>query len=1182
MTAQFVPTDEQRAAIETPGNLLIRAGAGSGKTEVLARRFVAMLAGDIDGGAPIAPERMAAIVFGELAAVDLRARIGKVLDERIAATAPGAPRDALRAARRRLPLARISTIHAFCARILRENPLAAKLDPGFAILDEFESATFLEREARRALIDAVRRRDPGARHLAAAYRMDGSDYRAGATASVIDMAGRIARLGHPPEWLVERAQEFAASAPRRRTDLEKAATEVIRLIETLVAAEVGGAAGEKIAASRSRWADAKSALERIAGGGDAGDWELVANFAAGLPAASNQTIKETVKALKGLLPAGGKLTGDLASAWATLGAIATTREVAATIAGIAHALNEARRRDRVVTFDDLLALAYRLLRENPEVANRYRAAIDALMVDEYQDVDPLQDQIVALLATPAGATPPPALFIVGDEKQSIYGFRGADVTVFNRDRDSAPTVLPLRGNRRSTPGIIGFVNALGAALMPPEAERAAWWVRWGPAHELAALRADGFNPPLELITSVADRDAEALAIAWRIRELLDSGAEVYDERAGRPRPARLGDIAILLRAFSDVARYERALGRAGIAYYTVRGRGFFGCAEIADLTELLAAIDDPENSLALAAALRSPLFALSDRCLFDLVYRSGDDGPAALAETFAAAAPPPIGESPEDAAAARAAWTTLRDLRAIRGRATLVALLERALALTDFEAVLLGLERGRQRVANVRKLVELARDFETRSFFSLRDFVAYLRQLAASEPREPVAQILGADADVTRLMTVHQAKGLEFPIVFVADLARPPRPHADALAVSSEHGLLLPATTGAGRFPLPHRELEKHNEEGSDREAAERARLLYVALTRARDRLILSEGKLTKRTSKEAWAKQLRAFLATNEIDVANFAESGEPERAASIAGVSISLRRPAREPLEIPAPARTADDTARAELARIAETRLNFTAPRGGDLIVSPSALEDFARCPRQHYFRRTLELPETAPGAAAGGAGAGAATLGNLAHEILEKIDLTADAAVRDARIARMADTLGEAAGLAPAERIAIARDLQRYLAASDAQVPAEARIDRELPFFMLAGGHDPAIFVRGRIDLLIDDGRRAIVRDYKYARPADGAEKYALAGRCYVLATAAARPEREVTAEIVYLRGAVRRVAIELPPLDQIREQIVAIGRAIAGAARAREWPRGPASARECHRLGCGYISRCWGGD
>ncbi|MBV8453476.1 MAG: UvrD-helicase domain-containing protein, partial [Deltaproteobacteria bacterium] len=179
-STNIVLSAEQRAAILTPGNLLVRAGAGSGKTEVLARRFVALIAGEIEGRQPLTPAQIAAITFTEKAAHDMRARIASVLDEQLLMTAPGERQSHLLRARSTLPLARISTIHAFCARLLHENALDAALDPGFQVLDEYESQTFLERLCKQALIDAVRQSDPGACYLARARRLDTGIPREGA------------------------------------------------------------------------------------------------------------------------------------------------------------------------------------------------------------------------------------------------------------------------------------------------------------------------------------------------------------------------------------------------------------------------------------------------------------------------------------------------------------------------------------------------------------------------------------------------------------------------------------------------------------------------------------------------------------------------------------------------------------------------------------------------------------------------------------------------------------------------------------------------------------------------------------------------------------------------------------------------------------------------------------------
>ncbi|MBF6561080.1 MAG: UvrD-helicase domain-containing protein [Candidatus Binataceae bacterium] len=1194
-TGEFIASAEQARAIGEPGHLLVRAGAGSGKTEVLARRFAALVAGDLPGRDPLDPERLAAITFGERAAHDLRERLARVLEARRDAAPPGAVREHLERALRRLPLARISTIHAFCARILRENPLAAGLDPGFEVIDEYESAAFLDREGEHALIDAVRRGDFGARRIVGARGLRGGSFREGAIEITIRLIGALQQLGRPPQWLIERAESRAADAPALRAAAADHAARVRELTEALLALKaVGGAAAEKIAELRVLWPQLSAALAAFDADSPPSALAALRRIVAARPDARAKGAKEIVLQLRDLLAGDGKLglSGKLIDAWGACRAIAPTLEIARFVARAAADLDAARRRDRVVTFGDLLALTRDLLRDNPDVAQGYREALGALMVDEYQDVDPIQDEIVDRLTDPAGGAPAPELFIVGDEKQSIYRFRGADVTVFKRARGAAPQVLPLSENRRSAPNILGFVNALGGHLMAPREPAPGWWVAWSADHHLSAVRPPGFNPPVELIAAVAGantaagRTAEAAAIATRIGELIAADALVIDPDTHGERPARPGDVAILLRAFSDVAIYERALRRAAIACYTVKGRGFFGCQEIVDLIELLTVVNDPADSIALAATLRSPLFALSDDCLLalatDLRARPAGAGPASLTQLFAAADEPGFACLGAARAAPVAAWRVLRELRLLAARAPLVTLLERALELTAFEAVLLGLDQGRQRVANLRKLLEFARAFESRHFFTFHDFIGYLRGLTESEPHEAQAQILGEGDNVVRLMTIHQAKGLEFPIVFVADLGRRPRREYDSIVLSPADGLLLCDTTGSGSEELPNAALTAYRDELHDQEEAEAARLLYVAITRARDRLILSEGAASSRGAVLGWASEVRTMLAAREIDVAGFAAAGAPLLKCGFDDVQIELRQPPlaspadAPPLE-PAPPAAAD---RARFAELARSRLGFAAPDGGDLVMSPTALADFARCPRQYYFRHELNLPEGAALADAAG-GADPIARGLAAHAILERLDLTLPRPALVRRLGELAAAIGTAHGLDDGARAAIVRDLARYAASPSARLPASATIARELPFFLAAGRAGGAeLFVRGQIDLLIDDGARMLVRDYKYARAAAATATYQVPMECYALAAATAHPARIVSAEIVYLRDGPATAAIELPAADAIRAHLAELTGAIVSAYRTRAWPARPTAPAQCRALRCGYLARCWG--
>jgi ATP-dependent helicase/nuclease subunit A len=1190
-------TPEQHDAVYAAGNVLVRAGAGSGKTEVLAQRLVALLAGDIAGREPLAPERIAAITFTEKATADMRRRIAEVLDDRIAREDDAGRRTALIRARRTLGLARISTIHAFCARMLREYPIEAGVDTAFDVLDEYQSMTFLEGQCRDSIADAVRNQRPGAMRLAGARGLYGFTHQMGAIEVVLKMIAEAARLGRSHDWIRTTAEATAAKLQAYGAAVPGLRAQLMALVERLVTTPgVIGKAKEALDELRGEWPRLCSAIKAFGADSEPGELETLLALDALLPEKRNQTIKaalieidETIKNLR-------ESYGAYRAAQATL-------DIADLVANTAAGLERRKRDERVVTFDDLLILANHLLHDHPEVALRYRRTLGALLVDEYQDTDPIQDGVVRLLTE--GGAPAPELFVVGDEKQSIYRFRGADVTVFNRRR-ALDSILsqPLRENRRSLPAIVDFVNAVSGHSMRPDddphdPDDQPYKVKWSEEHRLRSIRPSANAPAIELIVRPEARGAngvkrntralrgvEADAIARRCARMVEEPIQVTDARTGAARPMQFGDIGLLLRSFSDVAIYEDAFTRAGVPSYTVKGRGFYDCKEVKDLAALLAAIDDPQNPIELAAALRSPLFGLSDQCLLEMALHLNEQRLAGgRSRSMWALFNDPsedfswLGVEREAALRAR---DVLIALRKMRERASLTAIIERALELTHFEAVILGLPNGLQRAANVRKLMETAREFAAHRFFGLGDFVRHLRRLVQEAPREPQAQIAGEADNVVRLMTIHQAKGLEFPAVVVADLGRRPPSDNESIVMTPEYGLLACDTAGAGDERLLNPLVAAYRAAVRDQEQAEAARVLYVAMTRARDRLILSEGAMAAN-----WIDHIRAAIGLEQVNA--FLGASDTETIVNADGVDIVLRRP--DALAREAGAQPARDVSApfAKLAEAAHARLAFTAPPTRELMTSPSALEDFERCPRQYYLRRELELPEggTVGGFTAGGGGATA--MGTVAHAVLEQLTPAA-AAARDleAEVTSLVTVHGAGANLDAAERQALVRDLLRYatsrehLAAANTGAPA---IHRETPFFMSIEGYGLTLFVRGRIDLLTDDGERLVVSDYKYARAGAGnhpSKDYQVQMECYALAAAEALPGRDVSAEIIYLREGIERRQLGLAPLAELRAHLLAIARGIAAARaerRAAAYPKRPAGARECRALGCGYVARCW---
>ena len=423
---------------------------------------------------------------------------------------------------------------------------------------------------------------------------------------------------------------------------------------------------------------------------------------------------------------------------------------------------------------------------------------------------------------------------------------------------------------------------------------------------------------------------------------------------------------------------------------------------------------------------------------------SGGAGPPSLAAVFTTAAEPDFGWLECERAEALGAWRVLHELRAARERLSMPALIELALECTGFEAVMLATDPSRQRAANLRRLLELARSFEAHHLFTFHDFVAYLRRLIDEEPREPQAQILGENENVVRLMTVHQAKGLEFPIVIIADMARGTKPKNETPLLSPTDGLILCDTVGAGYHEIPNRRLAEARKANAGQEAAESARILYVALTRARDRLLLSEGAIRgKAPSGQSWAGLLRQFLAEQGISTGVSGEAGGDLRAEAFGEVRLVLRRSDTAPLIAPMEPRSVAPEDRAHFAAVAQARLEFMPPPAESVVISPSELEVLARCPREYYLRYLAKLPEGSDRGGkwtaaisddnAGGASAAINPLrmGLAAHAILERLGCGADGIVAAEELRRVAESAGNQVDLTQSERAALVRDLGRYLA-------------------------------------------------------------------------------------------------------------------------------------------------------
>jgi ATP-dependent exoDNAse (exonuclease V) beta subunit len=838
---------EARRAIgcELARTIFVEAGAGSGKTSALVDRVVALVTAD----PPVAMRHIAAITFTEKAAAELRDRIRKAL----LARAEGDPlaAESCHAALDELDGAAVSTLHAFAQRILREHPIEAGLPPGVEILDEVSSIVDFDERWRQyvdELLDAERLRRSVLLARTAGIRLD--DLRdlaeeLNANWDLVEervplhpaapphleggrLVERLGRLVVPPDdvpaddTMVRRLEELADYHDQLQSAADEAdLLSVLRYEKPSF--RVGGCG------NKARWG--RRADDLLALRADLTAW------AADRDALVQQVTEAAVV----------QLMGDVARF---------------TLDGAAE-----RARTGRLQFHDLLVLARRLLR-HPEHGVDARAALAGryhrLLIDEFQDTDPIQIELAALLASDdpaAGGMPwstiePAAgrLFFVGDPKQSIYRFRRADIATFLRARAVfGDPPLHLTQNFRTVEPVIAWVNHVFARLIAAETDRQPEYV------PLAASRREPppVGPPVVVcgLEDHADepkadelRNREAADIAGVVARALAEGWSVHDDGAGW-RPARPGDVTILVPSRISLPSLERALDKAGVAYRVDSSSLVYSTREVRDLLAAARAVDDPTDQLSLVTALRSPGFGCGDDDLYEYrvlqrgAWNHQADPPASLPADH------PVVEG----------MRYLGELHRQRWWVTPSQLLDRI--ARDRRLFELGVVQGRPRDVwrRLRFVIDQARAYGESVGGSLRAFLAWARLQGDENARVAETILPETDTDTVRIMTIHAAKGLEFPICVLSgsSTARSGRQSRVAVGFPLEGGVELKVGKD-----FESRRFEEFQETEDIMGHHERLRLLYVAATRARDHLVVSLHHPTSRSEPAADRMSAGALLA--------------------------------------------------------------------------------------------------------------------------------------------------------------------------------------------------------------------------------------------------------------------------------------------------------------------------------
>lgn len=972
-----------QAIVNLQDDLLVAAGAGSGKTWVLTERYMEMLVHDTR------PSQIVAITFTELAASEMKRRIRSAVQQLLETADPSA-KTYWRQVYNELDTAIVSTIHGFCMRLLKEHPVEAGIDPLAEVLEPDEAERLLEQAAHELLEETMRHRFE---QLQPFYLAWGG--RRWILETLLQAYEMVRTFEYPMERIISDTERSLAEMQNRIRELTDRIDTLVRSILMPELAAVQGNSKKKLpqyVPKMEGWIhhwEQRSALLR--------SWDGTVDTEV------RQTLRDLVKTMWGkygtesVKDAHEEIKSSLNQlirleiAPDTLHRVRVFGEL---IESLADRYQQKKKERYALDFHDLEGLTAHMLENHPDVAETYRKRLRFIMIDEFQDTNRLQKSIIDRIVGSSGEV---KRFLVGDGKQSIYKFRGADVDVFQEVEEEHRSLgenrlIDMGINFRTQAGIINYINDFFAQLMQGSSLRHARQVRFAPLQ--AARNPQHVQPCVEILVHAGEeeedsRDGEAQRIALRIRELVDRQAPVvYRKEKGAeqetPRPVQYGDIAILFSATTHLPVYERALQRFGIPYAIEKGRQFYKKQEITDLFVWLLAIADPTDEVALTGLLRSPVFALSDETLFWLAQdgsirenlerfrRQGE-----LLEFWQER----LGEVeyPKTIDAAR-------QLDAWRKRFAVHPLLDglrNMLEESGYLQVLLAQFGGEQRYANVCKLLEIAEELQREEGYGLEEFVEHLKRMREDEVQETEAQLGGGSVagGAVRLMTVHASKGLEFPVVFLPDLKRKMttndagrcliRPgigmglKAERYGDSADDGKL--DVQGDGLFLLM-RDQEK------EREELEEQRKLYVAMTRARDYLILSVSK--PKVEQASWQKWILTHLACKFDELpAGTMEKGNPAEGTGyqlFINHELPLMQEVSDKPQKPWQIwrerwmkRLPDESASRQIDGSDATASDLMFPVGDpDSIqlpmLSASAYMAYRTCERRFYYRYLFQLPE------------------------------------------------------------------------------------------------------------------------------------------------------------------------------------------------------------------------------
>lgn len=1197
-------------------NAFVAASAGTGKTHRLTSLYVLLTLGltsmgasaENERAAPILPSRILATTFSRAAASEIRARIeralravaagdappalGEVIAHRLAILGAAAPSGATvveraRAAIDDLPRAQIDTLHGVAHHLVRAHALALGVSPGASIVDEDEG-----REIIGAAVDGV---------LAAALA-DAPTRAAGQ--ALLRSTGGLDALRVASARLFERLDEDGLSVDALASpDHEAEARGLLHELATVASACAANSGSRALGAAARALVASSPSGECAPNLDDATRARVVDLFVQRKPGGASATpADDAFDSFRKRFGSGSNRERAhrlVAFVDAASGLVERERGIVDILSRIHSAIAIERRRRDVLSFGDVLRIARQGLVGSSRISREARRSFDALFVDEFQDTSMVQRDLVFLLretersfAQRVGRGAPGAddieghgLFVVGDRKQSIYAFRGADVTVFSsvavelagepaaralgldasaaRPADRAVAdFVSLRTSHRSGEAILAFVNALaradfralGADLAYADAEELV--PATSSSSEVVVVRGDGTPLPIDLENFMPQ---EALAAMFAS----DAHAAGFAFR----------DIAILARRRSTLPLVEHALERAGLPF-VVAGRGLYETREVRDVAALLRLLCDPRDRHAAAIVLRGPVVAVSDTSLVELLGDRARD----LDLVSGDGRGPRLREG-EEAARLKTFRGRFSRARAHLLRSAPGAAIREAIRVFDLDRIVAAMPRARIRLGNLERIAEIADAHGG----STAAFSRWLDRQIAEDIDEPEAVVFSEEDDAIRLTTIHGSKGLDFEAVIVVDLDAAATGRVGAIgyrkAPDGRSATLVVRHRGAGGVRLRSRVLDAATRDAAAQDAAERRRLSYVGITRAKRLLALVEpdgapvaGSLhhTLRLEMERGAPLGVRVVTASELASQSLRSA---DRVAKV-----ELGRPRSLPVEVAVHRSTLATTPLSTL-RDCERRFQLRYVLGLTEPVQSGQLDLFDESGPDRDERRPADGDEPDP-----------RVLGRAAHGVLERWPLdrwgmpTSEQDVGDALRAAGVDSPELASRLGRILSSRWARGVGEGAARGDVLVEREVDVVRDLTT------PDGAFTfsLRGTCDLVLTwlaDGapRRVDVIDYKLRRPVSSLERYAFQLRAYALALATRCGA--VRAGVLFLEGGDAPTWLgddgsgpAIPDHEHARfaAELLDLARRAANA-RAHDDYRAEQAAH-CRAISCGFIVAC----